>query len=137
VGTTAVFWRDLYSLLSFLEVYLFYDHFASLVKGFLTKVEISTQNHQSAYKFKYGTSTSHGSKASKRAQKDPPLFPLHRKIRHYSHFTKRFAVIAQGCRVIKGVLLFFASAQIKCLHHEIKRLRGIVSLVVIFPDNGP
>ena len=69
-----------------------------LVKGFLTKVKISTQNHQIAHKFKYETSTSHESKASQLAQKDPPLFPLHKKIRHYSHFTKRFTVIAQGCR---------------------------------------
>ena len=74
----------------------------SLVKGFLTKVKISTQNHQSAHKFKYEASTSYESKASQLAQKDPPLFPLHKKIRHYSHFTKRFAVIAQGCRKVSS-----------------------------------
>jgi len=81
----------------------------SLVKGFLTKVKIGTQNHQSAHKFKYGTSTTHESKASQLAQKDPPLLPLHKKIRHYSHFTKRFAVIAQGCRSLfrhKNLSLF-------------------------------
>jgi len=72
----------------------------SLVKVFLTKVKIGTQNHRSAHQFKYGTSTSHESKASQLAQKDPPLLALHKKIRHYSHFTKRFAVIAQGCRNI-------------------------------------
>jgi len=31
----------------------------SLVKDFLTEVKITTQKHQSAHKFKYGTSTSH------------------------------------------------------------------------------
>jgi len=69
----------------------------SFIKGFLTKVKICTQNHQSAHKFKYETSTSHESKASQLAQKDTPLFPQHKKIRYYSHFTKRFAVFAQGC----------------------------------------
>jgi len=39
----------------------------SLVKGFLTMVKISTQNHQNAHKFKYETSTSHESKASQLA----------------------------------------------------------------------
>ena len=78
----------------------------SLVKGFLTKVKISTQNHQSAQKFKYEASTSHESKASQLTQKDPPLFPLHKKIRHYSHFTKRFAIIAQGCRKDPAVWSF-------------------------------
>jgi len=70
----------------------------SFVKGFLTKVKTGTQNHQSAHKFKYETATRHESKASQLALKDPPLFPLHETIRHYSHFTERFAVIAQGCR---------------------------------------
>jgi len=64
----------------------------SLVNGFLTKVKIDTQNHQSAHKFKYGTSPTPESKASQLAQKDtvtptpqkdPPQFSLHEKIRRY------------------------------------------------------
>jgi len=55
----------------------------SLVKDFLTEVKIiTTQNHQSAHKFKYGTSTSHESSESQLAQKDP-IFPLRKKIRRY------------------------------------------------------
>jgi len=59
----------------------------SLVKDFLTELKITTQNRQSAHKFKYETSTSHERKASPlaqndvvdavvpTAQKDPPLSP--------------------------------------------------------------
>jgi len=57
--------------------------FPSLVKDFLSDVKITTQNHQSDHKFKYAPSTSHARLASQLAQKDPPLFPLHKKIRRH------------------------------------------------------
>jgi len=44
----------------------------SLVKGFLTKVKISTQTHQSEQKFKYETPKSPKRKASQLTKKDPP-----------------------------------------------------------------
>ena len=100
----------------------------SSVKGFRTKVKISTQNHQRAHKLKYGTSTSHESKASQLAQNDPPLFPLHKKIRHYSHFTKRFAVIAQGCRVEATSMLCTAGVNLSLGHLDFKK--GILVLLV-------
>jgi len=59
VGTTA----DLFDTIctaffrSF-EFTCFFIILRSLVKDFLTEVKIPTQNHQSAHKFKYGTSTS-------------------------------------------------------------------------------
>jgi len=56
----------------------------SLVKDFLTKVKIETQNHQSAYKFKYETFTNHKNKASELVQ----------KIRRYSHGVKRLTTIS-------------------------------------------
>jgi len=87
----------------------------SLVKGFLTKVKIGTQYHQSAHKFKYGTSTAHESKASQLAQKDPPLF-----------FTKRFAVIAQGCRGNSQ-----QQSLIKIFHQVLIKFAGL--MVVIRP----
>jgi len=65
-----------------------------LVKDFITKVNITTRNHQSAYQFKYETLTSHKSKASQLAQKVPPIFPLHKKIRLCFHCTIRFANIS-------------------------------------------
>jgi len=54
----------------------------SLVKYFLTKMKITTHDHKSAHKFKYGASTSYESGIATRAkrsaviptaQKDPPL----------------------------------------------------------------
>jgi len=93
----------------------------SLVKDFHTEVKIKPLNHQLAHEFKYGTSTCHESKASQLAQKDLPLFPLHKNVRHYFHFTKRFAVIKRGYRYyllylgIHQVIIFFLLNEFRAL----------------------
>jgi len=81
----------------------------SLLKDFLTKIKITTQNHQSAHKLKYETFTSHESKASQLAKKirryshctkHSPLFPLYEKISRRTRLSIRYGKVI--CESIKN-----------------------------------